>query len=87
MQHLQIAILKCCPYVGASLGRLCAPRAFRGRSEFHMDRNFAVLTPLSLAGVGAGDGEARAGARCEVGFPHCSVAVATLTGAGSDPTL
>ena len=46
------------------------PRAFRGRSEFDMDRNFAVLTPLSLAGVGAGDGEARAGARCEVGIPR-----------------
>lgn len=80
---MQIAILKCCPYVGASLGRLCVPRAFRGRSEFDMDRNFAVLTPLSLAG----DGEARAGARCEVGLPRCSMAMATLTGPGSDPTL
>lgn len=63
------------------------PRAFRGRSEFDMDRNFAVLTPLSLAGVGAGDGEARAGARCEVGLPRCSMTMATLTGPGSDPTL
>ena len=42
--------------MGASLGRLCVPRAFRGRSECDKDRTHVfprcVLTPLSLAGLG-----------------------------------
>ena len=46
-----------------------------------------VRTAITLVGGGAGDRGARARSKCEVGLSLCSVAVTSLSGAGSDPKL
>ena len=72
-------VLKGYSYVGASLCRLCLPSAFGGRAGFDVDTSCifpqGVLTTVTLVGGVAGDGGARACARCEAGLPLCSVAV------------
>ena len=82
MKQLPIVILKVCPYVGASLYSLCVLSHFGRRAGFDVNTSpffpQGVLSATTLVEGGAGDGGARAGARCKAGFPLCSVALATL---------
>ena len=79
MKQLPTVVLKGCSYVAASL---CVPSAFGGRAGFGVEASHVfpqdVLVAVSLVGSGARDGGARAGTRCEVGLPLCSVARTTL---------
>lgn len=43
-----------------------------------------MLASITLVGGGAGDGEARASARCKAGLPLCAVPITTLSAEGSD---
>ena len=67
------------------------PNAFGRRAGFDVDASHVfpqgVLAAIALVGGGAGDGGASAGARCEIGFPLCSVAITALSGTGSAPKL
>lgn len=77
-----LLVWKECPYMGASLCRLCVPSAFGGRAGFDVDTSHifpqGVLTAITLLGGVAGDGRASTG--CKAGLTLCS-------GAGSDPKL
>ena len=77
--------------MGAFLCRLGVPNAFDGKGGFDMDANHVspqvVLATITLVGIGAGDGGARAGAECEAGISFCSVAVTDLVGTRSYPKL
>lgn len=63
------------------LGKLCV---FTG---FGMDTEPSVLAFISLIWGVVGVGIFKVCARCKVGFPLCSVAIATLSGAESAPQL
>ena len=90
-EKLPIVVLKACPYVGASLYRLHMPSASGGRAGFYVNSSHAfpqgVLAVVTLVGCGAGDGGAKARARCEAGLPLCSVAITTPWRVRSDPKL
>ena len=87
MKQLPVMVLKGCPYVGVFLYRLCVPNVFGGKSGFDMVPSHifsqGMLAAITLVWGGPGDGIGRAGARCEVGFPFCSMAITNLSGAGS----
>lgn len=63
--------------------------AFYGRVGYDVDaiRVFPqdVLAAITLVGSVAGEGEVRAEPRYEIGLSLCSMAVAALSGARSDP--
>lgn len=77
--------------MGISLYRLHVPIVIGRRAGFDVDTNpifpQGVRAAFALVEYGAGDGEARAGTRCEVGPLLCSVVVSALSGVGSDPRL
>ena len=58
------------------------PSAFGKRERFDVNASHifpqVVLAVITLVVVGAGDGDARAGAGCETGLPFCSVVITTL---------
>lgn len=60
-------VLKGCSYVKASLCRFCVPSASGGRVEFDVNASHifpqGVLATLTLVGVVAGEGRARARTR------------------------
>ena len=91
VEQLLMVVLKGCPYVVVSLYSLHVPSGFGGRAGFdtNISRIFpqGVLAAISLVGAGAGEGGARAGARCEVELSLYSVDVTTLLGVGSGPKL
>ena len=91
MKELPIAFLKGYSYVGTFVYRLCVPNAFGGIAGFDMDASHifpqGVLAAITLIGGGAGAREPRASSGCEAGLPCCSMAITTLLGVGSDPTL
>ena len=91
MKQLSIVVLKWCFYGGVSLHRLCVPSVFGVRAGFDADASHVfphgVLATITLIEGVAGDGGARACTGCEVGLPLCSLAVATLSGVESAPTL
>ena len=70
-----MAVLKWCPYMGASIYSLHVNSAFDGRTGFDVNTSHAfpqgVLAAITSVGGGAGDGGARAGVRYEVGLPPC----------------
>lgn len=82
MKRLFIVVLMVCPYVGASVCRLCVLRAFGGRTGFDVNIIHVfpqgVLASITLVEGVAGDGGAKARAKCEVGLPLCSVTVTAL---------
>ena len=85
MKQLPIVVLKGCPYERATLYSLCVLSGFDGRAGFDVNSSLfpqGVLAAITLVGGRAGDGGARAIARCELGLPLCSVAVFTLLGWG-----
>ena len=67
------------------------PSGFCGRvgSEVTVGHIFpqCVLTAITLVGGRAGDGVARAKARCEPGLPLCSMADTTLSVVRWDPKV
>ena len=67
------------------------PNAPGVRDGFDVDTSHVfphhVLATTTLVGGVAFDGGARVCAGCEAGFPLCSVAITTLSGAGSAPKL
>ena len=75
----------------ASLYNLHVPSTFGGRAGFDVNASHifpeGVLAAIPLAGGRAGEGGARAGARCEPGLPLCSVATTVLSGVRSDCKL
>ena len=82
-----MALKRCC-YVRAFLWKLHMPNAFGGRAGIVYACHIfpqGVLASMTLVVGVAADGEAKACTGCEVGLPLCSVAVTTLSGAGSAP--
>ena len=75
-----------CPYVGASLYILLVPSGFAGRDGFDVNTSDVfpqgVLPAVFLVVGGAGEGGARARARCEVGLTLSSVANVALSRVG-----
>ena len=73
-----------------SLCTLCVLSGFDGRAGSEMSKGHifpqGMLAAITLIGGGAGDGGARARARCDLGLLF-SVAVTALLGAGSDPKV
>ena len=86
MKQLPFPVLKVCPCVGMSLCSLHVPSGFGGRTGSEMSMGcvftWGVLAATTLMGGRAGDGGARAGARCELELLLCSVAITTLSGGG-----
>lgn len=78
-----------CFYVGGSLCRLSGSSVFGVGAGFGMDANHIfprgvlaiILLIRGVAGV-----TSRACAGCKAGLPLCSIAVTTLSGAGSAPS-
>ena len=66
------------------------PSAFGERTGFDMDESHifpqGVLAAITLVVGESIDGGARAVTECEVGLRLCSVAITTLSGAGSIPS-
>lgn len=76
--------LKGCFYVGVSLCRLCVSNIFGARTGFGVDAGHVFLqSVLAVIPLIAGLLVSRACARWEVGSLLCSMAVTTLSGAGS----
>lgn len=77
-----MAVLKKCPYVGASLYNLYVPSGLGGRAGFDVNRSIffppGVLAAITLVGGGAGEGVAKARTSVRWVFPlvsgcHCSI--------------
>ena len=86
MKQLPIPVSKECSCVGVSLCSLCVPSGFGGRAESWSEYG-SHLSPGSagsyhLGGKKAGDGGARARARCEMSLLLCSVVITTHQGQG-----
>ena len=84
--------VKWCPCVGVSLCSLLhVPGGFSERASSEMSRGHifpgGVLAAITLVGGRAGDGGARAKAKCELGLLLCSMAATTLLGAGAGPNM
>ena len=62
---------------------------WRARFDVVANLNFSsgCADSYHLGSGWSGDGGARAGIRCEMGLPLCSLAIATLLGMTSDPRL
>ena len=75
-----------CPWVSTPLYSLCVPSGFGGRAGSDVNTSYifpqGVLEANTLVGGRAGDEVARGGARCELGFLLCPVAITTLFSAG-----
>ena len=82
----EVVLMLECPYT-----HCVCPVPFGGRAGYNRDASHVfpqgVLTAIILVGGGAGNGGVRAAARFKAIIPLCSVAISTLSGAGSDPKL
>ena len=72
--------------MGASFYILHVPSGLGGRAGFGVNTSHVFpqgeLAAITLVEGGAGDGGARARARCEPRLPLCSVAFTTILGLG-----
>lgn len=89
-QIVTYCILKGASLYGSIPIQMACANAFGRKAGFDMDSSHifhqGVLAAISLVVGGAGDKAARAGTRYEAGL-LCTVAVTSLSGAGSDSKL
>lgn len=87
---MSIVVSKGCSRVRMSLCRQCVSSVFGVRACFEVDASYlfphGVLVTVTLIGSGLVLEDLKPAQR-EAGHPLCSVAVTTLSGAGSSPQL